>query len=281
MIWREESLLSAFVICNNEERTIARCIRSLGFADEIVVVDSGSTDQTLAILEKLRGEGFPLTVLSRAWTGFSDQKNFAMDQCKGPWIFSLDADEAATPELQCKVKEIVSHGTDGDTTCYRVRREEFFLGTHLKGGPGCPSFQERLFLKDAVRYDGAIHEYPHLKRGKHGLIQEPILHNPYLDFEGVMRRMNSYTTLEARARFAAGQRTSLLHAFATCFSAFLKNFFVYGGYKSGRVGALWCFTDAISRTFRHLKIWALQYEYLKKAQALDALQAASHDHKAG
>lgn len=260
-------MLSAFVICCNEEKTIGRCIRSLRFASEIVVVDSGSTDNTLAILEELSNEGFPLRVEHRAWTGFSDQKNHALQLCSGNWVFALDADEAVTPELERRVLQIVGAADAGEVTCYRVRREEFFLGTHLPGGPGCPSFQERLFLKDAVKYAGVIHEYPKLQRGKHGRIDEPILHNPLFDVQSALHKINSYTSLEARERFQRGKRTSLAHALLTPFSAFLRNFVVYGGWKAGRVGAVYCCLDAISRAVRHLKLWALQNEFHQRAES--------------
>ncbi len=280
-------MLSAFVICHNEEKTIARCLQSLSFASEIVVVDSGSTDTTLSIVESLRLGGLPIRLETRRWSGFSDQKNFAMSLCQFPWIFTIDADEAATPRLQAKVLAIVN-GTEATKatkatgiSCYRVRREEFFMGTHLKGGPGAPSYQERLFQNGKVRYIGAIHEYPAVQEGKMGVIHEPILHNPLFTLESALAKMNQYTTLEAHDRFAKGQRTSLLHAFATLFSALYKNFFVYGGYKSGKVGFIWAFLDATSRCFRHIKIWALQNELAQKGQQTLANEPHSSLYKGG
>lgn len=261
-----DRMISAFVICQNEELTIERCLRSLSFSSDIVVVDGGSTDSTVERIEQLITEGLPIRCFRRSWTGFSEQKNYALSLCRGPWVFSLDADEAATHGLALKVEKIVAESTSSpEITCFRVRREEFFLGEHLPGGPGCPSFQERLFLKEAVEYRGNIHEYPHLRFGRHGLIQEAILHSPLLDFEGVLRRMNTYTTLEARDRFSRGQRTSLAHAFLTFFSSFLRNYLVYGGFRGGKAGALWCFIESISRTMRHLKLWALQNRVREKA----------------
>src|SRR5690606_7984947 len=111
----------------------------------------------------------------RNWTGFRDQKNYAMSLCTNPWIFTLDADEEASTELQKKVIEIINQESNS-ISCYRVRREEYFLGRHLTGGPGNPSFQERLSRKGSVEYIGSIHEYPMLLSGEYGLIQEKIYH---------------------------------------------------------------------------------------------------------
>jgi glycosyltransferase involved in cell wall biosynthesis len=245
-------MISVFVICFNEEKSIDRAIQSvLPLADELIVVDSGSTDQTLEILSKYRN----VRVIHRNWTGFKDQKNFALILCSHPWVFAIDADEAASPELVTRIKKIVEVANN-PVTCYRVRREEYFLGKHLKGGPGNPSFQERLFRKDAVEYVGTVHEYPVLKYGQYGLIQEVIHHNPEHGIERFLDKMNHYTSLEAKDRILAGKKSSLAHAFLTFLSTFLKNFFSYKGYKNGKEGLVLCFLEAFSRSVRHFKVWA-------------------------
>ena len=91
--------LSAFIICQDEERFIEPCIRSLGMCSEIVVVDSGSTDRTLEILAALKDEGFPLLILSEKWRGYGGQKQFAMERCTEPWCLSIDSDERVSPHL--------------------------------------------------------------------------------------------------------------------------------------------------------------------------------------
>jgi len=249
-------MLSAFIICFNEEETIKRAIDSLYFADEIIVVDSGSTDKTLEII----GKNPKVKLFHRDWTGFSDQKNFAITSCNNNWIFSLDADEAVSSELAQKVLSIVRSNETTEISCYRVRREEYFLGRHLTGGAGNPSFQERLYKKDAVFYKGAIHEYPRVKYGKYGLLQEPIHHNPNLSIERVLKKINAYTTLEASERFKLHEKTTLFHVFGTFFTTFMKNFITYKGFKNGKEGVALCFLEAFCRSIRHLKLWAMHRE---------------------
>ena len=247
-------MLSAFIICRDERDLIGRALSSLDFADEIVVVDSGSTDGTLDIVRE-----YPkVKLFHRDWTGFSDQKNFAIDKCEHEWIFSLDADEAASEELGKRVLSIVQNGGEGNITCYRVRREEYFLGRHLRWGAGNPSFQERFYRKGAVRYSGSVHEYPQVLKGEYGLLDEAIHHNPKLGVERFLSKLNSYTTLEAMDLFRSYQRTNLFHATGTFFTTFCKNYVVYRGYRNGREGIILCFLEAVSRSVRHFKLWALQ-----------------------
>lgn len=249
-------MLSAIVIAKNEERLIERAVTSLRFADEIVVVDAESSDQTAQI-----AKGLGARVVTRAWTGFADQKNFAMEQARGPWIFALDADEAASPELGIMARKIVESYKAGNPVCYRVRREEYFLGRHLTGGPGNPSFQERLFLKEWVYYQGHVHEFPLIRSnapGGYGLIQEPIHHNPTFNTDRFLGKMNHYTTLEAKDRFSRGQRTSLFHAVGTFFTTFFKNYVSYRGYRNGWQGVILIFLESTSRSIRHFKILELQ-----------------------
>jgi hypothetical protein len=139
-----------------------------------------------------------------------------------------------------------------------VRREEYFLGKRLSGGPGNPSFQERLFKRDAVKYIGNIHEYPKVLYGDYGLIQEAIHHNPDFGIERFLDKMNRYTSLEAMDRVKEGKRSNLWHAFGTFISTFLKNYISYQGYKNGKEGLVLCFLEASSRSVRHFKVWAIQ-----------------------
>lgn len=249
-------LLSACVIALNEEQCIERCLQSLIFADEIVLVDGGSTDGTLERVNNFGALHGKVRVEEFGFQGFAQSRNRALEMALGRWVFFLDADEEVSSDLGRRLKNISRENPDHHPRCYSVRREEYFLGRHLKHGPGNPSHQWRFFLKQGVHFKGEVHEYP-VFEGAVGRIDEAILHWPHLSIDRFINKMNRYTTLEALDRFAQGQRTSLLHAILTFFSTFLKNGIRYRGFWNGRAGLVLVLLESFSRTVRHLKLWLL------------------------
>ncbi|MGE4233766.1 MAG: glycosyltransferase family 2 protein [Bacteriovoracia bacterium] len=245
--------ISACVITLNEESSLERALKSLGFADEIIVVDSFSSDQSLKIAQR-----FTNLTFQRKWEGFAQQRNFALSKCTGDWIFFLDADEKASEQLGKELRRIASSSTE-KPNCFSVQRIEYFLGKELRFGPGNPSHQWR-FFKKGVRFEGDIHEYP-LFDGPVGRIEQPIYHWPELDIERFIRKLNHYTSLEALDRFKQGQKTTLLHAFLTFFSTFLKNGIRYKGFWNGKEGVVLTLLESVSRVVRHLKLWSLWQIY--------------------
>lgn len=242
--------ISACVIAYNEERTIERCLRSLSFADEIVVIDAFSSDRTV---ERCRNLG--AKVVQNKWQGFTKQRNVGLDSCAGDWVFFLDADEEATRELGARLKAIAADDMSKHPNCYSVKRIEFFLGKQLNYGPGNPSFQWRFFKRAGVRFEGEVHEYPRFD-GNVGLIDDAaILHWPDLGIDRFLNKLNHYTTLEALDRFSQGQRTTLFHAFGTFFTTFLKNGIRYRGLFNGKEGFVLTLLESFSRVVRHLKLW--------------------------
>ena len=132
--------LSAFIICQDEERFIEPCIRSLGMCSEIVVVDSGSTDRTLEILAALKDEGFPLLILSEKWRGYGGQKQFAMERCTEPWCLSIDSDERVSPHLAAELPRLLA---EPDVAGWRVTRYPYLDGF----GYAPPQAKERYNLR--------------------------------------------------------------------------------------------------------------------------------------
>ncbi len=242
--------LSACVIARNEERTLERCLKSLAFADEIVVIDAGSTDSTVAIARR-----FTEKVVSHAWQGFARQRNVGLENCTGEWIFFLDADEEASTELGLQLKKIAAESAARHPNCYSIKRDEFFLGRHLNHGPGNPSFQWRFFKRAGVRFEGEVHEFPRFD-GPVGMITDAaIAHWPSLGIDRFLVKLNHYTTLEALDRFAQGQRTTLFHAAGTFFTTFFKNGIRYRGLWNGKEGFVLTLLESFSRVVRHLKLW--------------------------
>lgn len=249
--------LSALLIVRNEERVIARALDSLVFASEVVVVDACSTDRT-AEIARVKGA----RVVERAWTDFSEQRNFSLAQAKRDWVLVLDADEAATPELAAWLGEFFASGRDRQAPHgYKIKRAEYFLGRRIHGACWNPSYQDRFFRRSKARYVGEIHEYPEVEGGLARAPESALIdHDPNVTVERILEKMNRYTTIEARDRFRAGQRTSLLHIAVAGFANWWKNFFYYKGYRDGAYGFAISVLEGISRTVRHVKLWQLQRE---------------------
>lgn len=248
--------LSACIIAHNEERALERCLKSLGFADEIVVVDAGSTDRTQEIAGK-----YTKKIVIHPWQGFAKQRNVGLDHCSGTWVFFVDADEEASSGLGLRLKKIASEALSEHPNCYSIRRNEYFLGRELKYGPGNPSYQWRFFKREGVRFEGEVHEFPRFE-GPVGLIADVGLeHWPNLGIDRFLNKLNHYTTLEALDRFAQGQRTTLFHAFGTFFSTLLKNGIRYRGFWNGKEGLVLTVLESFSRVVRHLKLWVYWQVY--------------------
>jgi glycosyltransferase involved in cell wall biosynthesis len=247
--------LSVVMIARNEQDHIERAVASAAFADDIVVVDGGSRDRTVALARAAGSR-----VEERAWTNFSDQRNFSLTLAKHPWVLVLDADEAASAGLAGWLTDFFREGRDQAAPFgYKIKRAEYFLGRRIHGACWNPSFQDRFFRRDKARYVGEIHEYPMVEGG---LVRAPdealIEHNPSVTAESFLEKMNRYTTIEAFDRYQAGQRTSLPHLGVVFFSTWCKNFFYYKGYRDGAHGFVICLLEGVSRTVRHIKLWQIQ-----------------------
>jgi glycosyltransferase involved in cell wall biosynthesis len=250
--------LTATVLTRNEERHIARCLRSLAWADELVVVDAESTDRTRAICEDPSAPwAGRLRFLSRPWNGFREQRTFAMEQASNDWLLVVDADEECSPELATKIRSMLQAGPTA--RAFKIRRVEYFLGKAIEYGIWNPSYQDRFFHRAGVRYVNDIHEYPIFPSPPQE-IHEPLLHSPDFAPERFLEKMNRYTSIEARDRVANGQRTNwfrLLFAFP---AMFWKNYFYYGAYKDGMHGLVISLLEGVSRVVRHVKIWQYSRE---------------------
>lgn len=248
------------IITRNEEKHISRCLGSLDWADEILVVDAESIDRTPEIC---RDPAAPwagrLRFLTRAWSGFREQRTYAMNESRNDWILVVDADEACSPELAERISGYFAGGAQPPHRAYKVRRIEYFLGKAIGYGIWNPSYQDRFFHRAGVRYVNDIHEYPIFPQPPQD-IHEPLLHAPDFSPERFLEKMNKYTSIEARDRYEQGQRTSwfkLLFAFP---AMFYKNYFYYGARKDGMHGFVISLLEGVSRVVRHIKMWQIQQE---------------------
>jgi len=222
--------LSAVIIARNEEENIARCIKSLTWTDEIIVVDSESTDSTREI-----AEGLGARVIVQPWLGLTEQYRFAVSQARTPWVLVVDADEEITDEL----KEEIKHTLAGNPSyaAYRVPRINFALGHWLRFG-GWREKIIRLFLNDKAQYLPVIH--PRLKiDGKVGTLSHPMRHYMCVDFGQWLLRSLSLARIEAETSFSGGARFSGLKVLAG-FWKFFRRYIFKLGFIHGWAGLICC-----------------------------------------
>ena len=248
--------VSAVLIVKNEAAYLEATLQSLVWCDEIVVVDSFSTDQTPEICNRVDAPwASKIRFIQHSWLGFSAQRNFAMKQAKHDWIFFLDGDERCSPELISKMQTLLE--SELAPAQYKIRRQEYFLNKPIHYGIWNPSFHIRFFPRASVSFQGDVHEGVESALETRS-IQEPILHVEDLRIERFLSKLNHYTTLQAENDFKNGVRTNLFHIIFAFPAMFYKNYIYYKAYKDGHEGVIISALEGISRTVRHLKIWQLQ-----------------------
>ena len=246
--------ISLCIITKNEEARLEKCLESVkGWVDEIIVVDAMSTDATIHLAEK-----FTDKIFKRAWTGFSDQRNFCLDNAKNEWVMFLDADERVTPALRDRIIDIFSKGPD--CALFKIKRQEHLIGREINYGTWNPSYQDKLFNKTNVRFVGEVHEYPAVK-GKIGYIEEKILHQSFENLESMFDKFNVYTTLDAQKLFKKGKRHSAGYMFFSGIAMFWKSFFRRKGFKDGIWGLFIAVIEGMYFLVRQAKLYFLWERY--------------------
>ena len=222
--------LTVTVITRNESANIGAALASVAWADEIVVVDSESTDDTAAIARRHSAR-----VETRPWPGYGAQKNYAAATASHDWILSLDADERVTPELAAEIRALLA--SEPPRRGYRVPRVSHYLGRWIRGTDWYPDYQLRLYDRRAAEWNGRrVHESVKLTSGEPGQLTHDLQHYPYRNISDHLATIDRYTTLAAEQMRADGKVPSLAGvAFHPPF-AFLRNYVLRGGFKNGGAG---------------------------------------------
>jgi glycosyltransferase involved in cell wall biosynthesis len=242
--------VSAIVITKDNERTIRRCIESLRWADEIVVVDSGSTDATPDICRAL-GARVHVTV---DWPGHGPQKNRALDLATGEWVFSLDSDEWVTPGLRAEIERTLAVP---DAAGYAVPRRSSFCGRFMRHSGWWPDYVVRLFRRDAGRFTDD-HTHERLKvDGAVRRLREPIMHEAIDNLEQMLGKMNAYSTAAAHMKMQQGKRGTLVTAVAHGVWAFFRTYVLRLGFLDGREGFMLAVANAEGSYYRYVKLMLL------------------------
>lgn len=245
-------MISAAIITYNEEANIERCITSLmPVVDEIVVIDSFSTDATEAICKRLG-----VVFIQNPFPGHIEQKNFAISKCSQPWVISLDADEALTEELAASIQNTDFKKYDA----FELNRLSNFCGHWIHHGGWYPDTKVRLFKKEAGAWGGTNpHDKYLLYKGKKlGKLTGDLLHYTFTSFEQHQAQIEKFSTIAAQAKFKQGKRSNLFHATVKAFAKFLRNFLVKGGYRDGKIGFYLAKMSAVATFKKYRKLKKLQ-----------------------
>jgi glycosyltransferase involved in cell wall biosynthesis len=221
--------ISAVIITFNEEENIQDAIRSVSWADEVVVVDCGSADRTVEIAKTAGAK-----LYKNEWRGYTAQKNWANEKARGEWILSLDADERVTPELKMEILHIMETGTEMDG--YYIPRRARFLGRYIRHCHWYPDYQLRLFRKNKSAWTGGlVHERVEVE-GKVGRLNNDLIHFTYKDIADQTDKLNRYSSLWALDAFRYGRKTGILNIIMSSAATFINVYFFRLGILDGFPG---------------------------------------------
>lgn len=244
--------LSVTIITKNEEADIADAIASVAWADEIVVVDSHSTDRTVEIARTAQAR---VIVIVRDWSGYIEQKNYAASQASNDWILSLDADERVTPELARQLRETLANPSHA---AYELPRVTWHLGRWIRGTDWYPDYQTRLYDRRRARWAGRyVHESVAVT-GSLGRLAGDLQHFAYRDIEDHLETIDRYTTLAARQMYEDGRRTTLPGLLFHGPLAFVRNYVARGGFRLGSAGVIVSAMNAYYVFLKYAKLWQAQ-----------------------
>lgn len=242
--------VSVTVITRNEAANIAAALESVAWADEVVVVDSESTDDTVVLARR-----FTDKVIVRPWPGYVAQKNFAAAQASNDWIFSLDADERVPPPLAAEIRALVDR--DPREAGFRVPRVNFHLGRWIRSTDWYPDYQLRLYHRGRAEWRGRhVHESV-AANGPVGRLRHELQHYAYRDLSHHLQTMDRYTTLAAREMHEDGRRANGLQVLLHGRLAFFRNYVLRGGFRDGMPGLIVSVMNAYYVSQKYAKLWEL------------------------
>lgn len=242
--------LSVAIITLNEQDAIAACLQSVAWADQIVVIDSGSTDDTVAICRRMGA-----SVESADWPGYGAQKNRAIARCTGDWVLSLDADERVSDELRREIEAAIA--SEAGNVGFRIPRLSSYCGKTIRHSGWWPDHVTRLFRNGSARFsDDPVHERL-LVDGPVGTLKRPLLHESFVDLDEVLDKLNRYSAAGASRMHASGRRASLLSAIGHGIWTFVRTYFLQAGFLDGREGFMLAVSNAEGTYYRYLKLMLL------------------------
>jgi glycosyltransferase involved in cell wall biosynthesis len=242
--------ISVTVITHNEEENIRDCLESVKWADEIIVVDSGSTDRTVEICSEYTDK-----IFFNLWTGMKEQKQCAVEKASNIWIFSIDADERATEAIkQFILQELKNPSCDG----YRFPRQNYFLGEWLKHGGWYPDHVLRLFRKDRGHFGGINpHDKVVMKSGGVKTVQIPLVHHTYKSISQYLTKQNMYSSISAKELFYSGRKVTPCIIPLKAVWKFIETYCIKKGFMDGCRGFIVAMGATYSMFWKYIQLWEL------------------------
>jgi len=242
--------LSAVIITYNAAADLDDCLQSLDFVQDILVVDSGSNDDTVEIAERHGAR-----IIQQEWLGFGPQKQFAIEQASHDWVLCIDADERISSELQASIRKTLEAP---HCQVYRMRRCNRFLGRYLRHGEGYPDWNIRLFNRHHAAWAQVpVHEHI-LTRHPVGSLQGDLLHHSQDTLASYLEKQNRYTTLQAEQLFESGKRVGVLKIIASPLVRFIRFYIVRLGFLDGIAGFTHIAIGSFFGMMKYAKCYALQ-----------------------
>ena len=250
--------LSVILITRNEEANLADCLASLeGIAQQVVVVDTNSSDRTLDIAKSYGA----VIAQPQDWPGFGPQKNRALDLATGEWVLSLDADERLTPALKSEIVTAIHHSAHVD--CFAIPRLSWYCGRFIRHSGWNPDYVDRLFKRGSARFsDDLVHERL-IPSGQVAKLENPMLHYSFMNYSQVLQKIDRYSTASAEQAFAQGKTSTPLKAVLHGAWSFFRTYFLRAGFLDGPQGFTLAMSNAQGTYYRYIKLWHLIREASK------------------
>jgi len=241
--------ISVIIITKEEEKNIYDCLKSVQWADEIIVVDSESDDNTVELAKQ-----FTEKIFLRKWEGYVPQKRYALSLASNEWVLSLDADERVTPEL----KDEIINLSPGEFSGFRIRRKNFLLKKEITSCGWENDYQLRLMRKDKASFsDRLVHE-KFIVDGQADKLKNPMIHYTFSSFSEYFSKINHYSSLKAQELLIKKKRVGGWTIFSHTVSAFFAFFIVRRGFRDGVYGLIISFLHSVSTMMNYIKLWELQ-----------------------
>lgn len=244
--------ISAAIIAKDEEKMIEECLKSLAWTDEVLVIDTGSTDRTVGIAKKNKAR----VVKYLQGKNFSDWRNKGLAEANGEWIFYIDADERVPESLVKEIEKTINNSKYG---AYAIPRRNFMFGKEVRHIAVPPDYVKRLFRKsDLAGWEGALHEEPKFK-GELGHLKEALYHYKHETFSEMVEKTNKWSEAEAELMFKAGHPPMNIPRFLSAMGREAwQRFVVHKAFLDGKIGIIYAIYQVFSRFVSYAKLWEMQ-----------------------
>jgi len=258
-------IISVIIIAKNEAAMIGDCLQSAAWADELILVDNGSTDQTV---ELARRHGARVLAMPTPKPAFSQLRNLGLEKARGHWLLYLDADERITPELKKEVRKVISQKLSAKsyqpkTVVYEIPRRNFYLGQEVHYGGAWPDYVKRLFFKNTLqRWERDLHEDP-VFAGQMGTLRAPLVHLAHRDLSSMIAKTSEWSQIEANLLFQSGHPpVTWWRLLRPMLTEFWQRGVVKQGWRDGPIGWIEVIFQAFSRFITYARLWEMQQKKL-------------------